>query len=166
MTGSAFVFINMVQAARFGHVGWGFGLGDGTYFFGSTDHLYRHPWWDLPAWIRYAKVEPHADNDWWAAAGTRDEMLRVMSKGDPSRYHIRYHYAKEIAVPEFDAATAQEYAEGLRTGGWAVLSNNCVHQAYEVLTRYGATLPHPEQPLTNLIPKVWFAKICGEQFNI
>jgi hypothetical protein len=89
-----------------------------------------------------------------------------MGKGDPQRYHIWYHFAKEIPVETFNPAAARECAEGLRSGGWAVLSNNCVHQAYEVLTLYGAKLPHPEKPLTNLIPKVWFAKIEGRQFNI
>jgi hypothetical protein len=168
MTGTGFVFINLVQAMRFGHVGWGFAIDEGQtqYYFGSTDHLYRHPWWDLPGWVKYAKVAPDADNDWWAAVGTRDDMLRIMSTGDVGRYHIRYHVAKEIAVSSACVAEARAVAEGLRTGGWAVLSNNCVHQAYEVLTRYGAELPPPTQPLTNLVPKIWFAKIDGKEFKI
>ena len=168
MNGTGFVFINLLQAMRFGHVGWGFAIDEAQsqFYFGSTDHLYRHPWWDLPGWIQYAKVEPHADNDWWSAVGTRDDMLRIMSRGDSGRYHIRYHVAKEIAVQSARIEDARRAAESLRTGGWAVLSNNCVHQAYDVLTEYGANLPAPTQPLTNLIPKVWFAKIEGNQFNI
>lgn len=168
MRGSAFVFINLLQAVRFGHVAWGFALDEaGTqFYFGSSDHLYRHPWWDLPGWIRYANVEAEGDIDWWAATGSRDDMLRIMSAGDPGRYHIRYHLMKEVTVESASVDTARAAAESMRTGGWAVLSNNCVHQAYDVLTRYGAQLPDPNQPLTNLIPKVWFGKIPGQQFNI
>jgi hypothetical protein len=168
MKGSAFVFINPFQALRFGHVGWGFALdkAQNQYYFGSTDHLYRHPWWDLPGWVRYSKVEPEGPNDWWSAIGSREDMLRVMAKGDPSRYHIRYHVVKEIPVESAAPDAARAAAEGLRVGGWEVLSNNCVHQAYDVLTQYGADLPRPAQPLTNLVPKIWFAKINGNQFNI
>src|SRR5438309_1592527 len=89
MVGHAFVFINVVQAARFGHVGWGFSLDldKDRYFFGSTDHLWRHDWWDLAAWMNYAQLKPGDENDWWSEEGTLDDMRRVMSKG----HHIRYH---------------------------------------------------------------------------
>jgi hypothetical protein len=168
MKGSAFVFINLVQAVRFGHVGWGFALDEAhtLFYFGSSDHLYRHRWWDLPAWIRYSKVEPKGDIDWWSAIGSKADMLRIMANGDPTRYHIRYHLVKEIEVDNALPEDGRQTAEDLRAGGWAVLSNNCVHQAYDVLTRYGAELPNPDVPLTNLVPKVWFGKIAGRQYNI
>jgi hypothetical protein len=168
MKGSGFVFINLVQALRFGHVGWGFALDEAQtrFYFGSTDHLYRHPWWDLPGWIRYANVAPEKDVDWWSGIGSREEMYRAMFHGEGDRYHIWYHVAKEIAVENASPEAAVAAAEALQMGGWAVTSNNCVHQAFNVLTTYGATLPLPDQPLTNLIPKVWFGKIEGNRFNI
>src|SRR6185437_16904874 len=96
MEGAAFVFINFIQAGRMGHVGWGFLIDPATqtYYFGSTDHLWRHNWWDLVAWIRYTHVNPSANNDWWSGTGTHDDMLRMMSGG----HHIRYHAAKRVSV--------------------------------------------------------------------
>lgn len=164
MQGSAFVFINLIQAARFGHVGWGFSLAEGQdrYYFGSTDHLFRHPWWNLAAWMRYAHLETGVNNDWWSEIGTRKEMLRIMHGGHHSRYHITYHVGKEIAVPAAHPDEAIALAGKLDNGGWSLLVNNCVHQTYSVLTEYGATLPKPIEPFTNVMPKKWFAAIEGE----
>ena len=89
MNGRAFVFINPMQAARLGHVGWGFALdteGD-RFYFGSTDHLWRNPWWDLPAWMRYAHVRPGQNNDWWSATGSYRQMMNMMSTG----HHLRHN---------------------------------------------------------------------------
>ncbi len=163
MKGSAFVFINNLQAARFGHVGWGFSLDEAQtrFYFGSTDHLYRHPWWDLPAWVAYAHLKPETNNDWWSGTGTRDEMFRIMHQGHHERYHIRYHLAKEIEVSDANGDLAVEIAERLECEGWSVLANNCIHQTFNVLTAYGASLPEPARPIVNLIPKRWFAAING-----
>lgn len=164
MQGSAFVFINFIQAARFGHVGWGFSLDEmqDTFYFGSTDHLYRHPWWDLGGWVRYAHVGPELNNDWWSQVGTKQQMFETMSQG---RHHIRYHACKRVTVAMPAPETAMTYAESLKAAGWSVLSNNCVHQTYDVLTKYGAELPMPTEPMINLIPKRWFAEIPGEVYE-
>jgi hypothetical protein len=164
MEGQAFAFINRNQALRFGHVGWGFCVDarKGLYYFGSTDHLYRHPWWDLPGWVRYAHVKPELDNDWWSGTGTYDQMMTAMSTG----HHLRYHAAKLMVVGRPDPDRAVAAAEALARGGWSVLANNCVHQTYQVLTEYGAGIPPPSQPLTNLIPRVWFARLEGEQVDL
>jgi len=171
MEGCAFVFINTEQAVRFGHVGWGFCIDSakGLYYFGSSDHLYRHPWWDLPGWLRYAHVEPDADIDWWSNMGTYEEMMSVMSSGQSAvdqRYRIWYHMAKEIPVPAARPQPAVAAAQALAGGGWSVLANNCVHQTYQVLTEYGAFIPAPAQPVTNLIPRLWFATLPGRQVNL
>src|SRR4051812_32667574 len=121
MQGRAFVFLNQVQALRFGHVGWGFQLADDAYYFGSTDHLYRHRWWDLPGWLRYAHVEPEGDNDWWEQTGDLNTMFQVMGRG----HHIQYHLANVIAVRSCDPHGAIAVAREKRTGGWSVTNNNC-----------------------------------------
>ena len=163
MQGEAFVFINWIQAARLGHVGWGFRLnGDGTCFFGSTDHLIRHGYFDLPGWIRYAHLEPHKDNDWWSAQDSYDHMLADMRDG----HHIRYHSLKSVAVSTADPERAVAAARSLASGGWSVLANNCVHQTYRVLTEYGASIPEPASPLTNLIPRVWFSRLEGKRLDL
>lgn len=164
MQGQAAVFINLIQAARFGHVGWGFSLdqtGD-RFYFGSTDHLYRHKWWDLPAWLRYGHVAPSGPNDWWCAIGTRQEMLHRMYHGSTERYHMRYHVFKEFTVDRADPAAAQTAAEFLEHNGWSLVTNNCVHQAYDVLTAYGATVPDPSCNPLHLMPKRWFDLLPGE----
>lgn len=167
MQGLAYVFINVEQAVRFGHVGWGFALDESgsKFVFGSTDHLYRHPWWDLPGWLRYAHLAPGADTDWWIDTGSLEDMLRVMNQGHHSRYHIRYHIAKRIEVSHAQPDAAVEAAKRLEKEGWSIFVNNCIHQTHRVLTSYGASLPPPSQPLTNLIPKRWFAAVQGDVFD-
>jgi hypothetical protein len=164
MAGRAFVFINPDQAARFGHVGWGFALDEAQdlFYFGSTDHLWRHPWWSLIGWLRYAHVAPAGSNDWWSKTGTFEEMMIDMHRG----HHIRYHSAKEVSVTNPNPESAQLYAESLAMAGWSVLINNCVHQAHEVLRRYGAVdIPGPGD-ITNLVPRLWFARLPGRVYDL
>jgi hypothetical protein len=160
MQGSAFIFINYIQAVRCGHVGWGFSIDEmqEQFYYGSTDHLYRHPWWDLPGWIRYAHVEPELNNDWWSSIGSKSDMFEAMHRG----HHIQYHACKSIPVEQARPEDAMNYAESLKSLGWSIFANNCVHQTYDVLTKYGAVLPVPDRPITNLIPKQWFSIIAGD----
>ncbi|MGH7193015.1 MAG: hypothetical protein ACREJM_05695 [Candidatus Saccharimonadales bacterium] len=165
-TGQAFVFINVKQAARFGHVGWGFALGYGQdqYFFGATDHLIRHRWWNLGGWLAYSRVAPGAEVDWWGETGNRDQMMQSMSPPQASRqrYHIWYHYAKAIDVSQAQPEKALALAQALETGGWSVTDNNCVQQSYRVLSAYGAELPPVSSNPLSWLPKPWFARIHGE----
>jgi hypothetical protein len=164
MDGLAFVFINFVQAGRCGHVAWGFLLDPEAqrYYFGSTDHLLKDPWWDLLGWIRYAHVDPHGHNDWWSETGTHSQMIAMMHKG----HHIRYHAAKVIPVRNALPDKGFEKAEALKSAGWSVLNNNCVHQTYSVLTEYGADLPAPGSAVAHVIPKKWFAAIAGDYIDL
>jgi hypothetical protein len=161
MLGEAFVFINYKQAAHFGHIGWGFKLDEtDRYLFGSTDHLIHHNLFDVVSWIKYMKVETGGDTDFWLHEGTRDEMLHMMKAG----HHIRYHHYKSIPVvnPNIEAAASAATRSGLC--GWAVFTNNCVHQTFSVLEAYGAELPPPPPIIKGygLIPRVWFQHIEGE----
>lgn len=166
MQGFVYAFINFEQAARFGHVGWGFQLDEHTFSFGSTDHLYRHNAWDLPAWIRYMAVPPGGDIDWWNETGSHDEMLATMRSGvhEPTRSrHIFYHAYKVLPVQTADPSRAASRAREQRQGGWSVLENNCVHHAYQIFSEYGAghIVPDPCTSQTLLIPKAWFASFRG-----
>jgi len=78
--GAAYVFINFEQAMALGHIGWGFLAEDNRYFFGSTDHLWnrKYPLWYAPELIRYMDVAPGANNDYWSAFGTEEEMLKMV----------------------------------------------------------------------------------------
>lgn len=151
-----------MQALRFGHIAWGFGIGEDLYFYGSTDHLWgRKSYFNLPAIIDYMAVPPHGDNDWWSEIGSKEQMLRTMSRG----HHIRYHAYKVIETSRPDPITARSIAEELKVNGWHVGSNNCVHQAHRVLSNYGCTdyLPDPRNPAHNIIPRRWFAAIPGKK---
>lgn len=164
--GAIYAFINFEQAARFGHIGWGFLQEDGTSFlFGSSDHLYHHDVWDLPAWIKYMAVEPGGDIDWWCQTGSELEMLTAMRTGrnaDGAR-HIFYHAYKVIPVPWPDPQRAKSTAENQKFGGWEVLANNCVHHAYQIFADYGAVakLPNPFGDPFHRIPKRWFSLLDG-----
>ncbi|MBX9687855.1 MAG: hypothetical protein K2X27_14210 [Candidatus Obscuribacterales bacterium] len=159
--GSIFAFINFQQAARFGHVGWGFEVDEKHCYFGSTDHLWKHDWWDLPAWLRYMSVPAEADIDWWANQGSKTEMLKMMKSGP----HIRYHAYKELRLDSAKPQEAIRTAEALRLGGWDLARHNCVHQAFLVFSNYSSAhaLPSPFQDPLNLIPKTWFARIKASE---
>ncbi len=166
--GLVYAFINFEQAARFGHIGWGFRLEDqNSFIFGSTDHLYHHDVWDLPAWIRYMAVPPGDDIDWWCETGTELDMLSTMRTGvhASSGRHIRYHAYKAVPVAGANPLRARECAQAQRTGGWSVLENNCVHHAYQIFSEYGAApvVPNPCAGQTLRIPKTWFASLQGSE---
>lgn len=162
-TESAFIFINVEQAIGFGHIGWGFHLGADQYFFGSTDHLWntRYSLWHVPELIRYMDVTPEENNDFWSGSGSFEEMMIDMRVGR----HVRYHEYKVVPVASPNSETAVAFADSLKDRGWNILFNNCVHQTYSVLTRYGAELPDPYQ-LLNRFPKNWFADIPGEAVKL
>ncbi len=165
--GEIYSFINFEQAAKFGHVGWGFQMEDGSYFYGSSDHLWKHDWWDLAAWVRYMHVPPEGDIDWWAEQGTKSDMLQTMKSGmsPQSGYHIRYHAFKQIELEAPLANRAFDAAQQLKMGGWSLAKHNCVHQVYLVLSNYSKhhNLPNPFEDPLNLIPKTWFARVDGRE---
>lgn len=165
MGGAGYVFINFEQAAGFGHVGWGFQLDENEFCFGSTDHLWnrKFPEWHLVELYRYMNVQPQKNNDFWAETGSKTQMLSVMGSG----HHIRYHAYKSIAVEKAKPQEASCFAQSLADNGWNVMSNNCVHQVYSVLTAYGGNMkmPGPDFGL-NRIPKVWFEGIEAESFSL
>jgi hypothetical protein len=160
MQGSIYAFINYRQAARFGHVGWGFQLDDHSYYFGSSDHLWKHDWYDLAAWLAYMHVPAQGDIDWWAAQGSKALMLETMKSGP----HIRYHAFKELKPADTMPERAATCAGNLKTGGWNIANHNCVHQAFLILSSYSRQhgLPDPFKEPLYLIPVYWFAGIAGE----
>lgn len=162
MKGEFLLFINYRQAMRFGHVGWGFLVpGTNTYVFGSTDHLYRHNWWDLIGWLKYMYVAPGKENDWCMDEGTEEYMCQLMSL---RRYHIRYHAYKSISVTNPDPEKAKAIAQSYRLDGWSVFSNNCVQQTFEIAKAYGVgdEILNPWKNTLLLIPNYWFGKVQGE----
>jgi len=161
-TGEFWLFVNVKQAARFGHVGWGFMLDDGSYIFGATDHLYRHHEMDLLRWIDYMSVPPGEHTDWWCGYGTKKDMLEQMSKVGSG--HIWYHKARGVKVSNAHPVEAKKIAISQEFAGWTLLTNNCVQQTWEIIKTYGAdrTIPNPWENPFNLIPRVWFDSFPGE----
>lgn len=159
--GKAYVFINYDQAVGFGHIGWGFHIAGDTYYYGSTDHLWntKYALWDPVELIKYMNVNPSGNNDYWSAQGTEEQMLQTMRLGR----HVRYHSYKVVTTPKASPLLARAYADSMRENGWNVLLNNCVHQSYQILTKYGGKdiLPCPYK-LINRFPRKWFDSIPAE----
>ena len=164
MDGSIFAFINYKQAAQFGHVGWGFQLGSDSYCFGSSDHLWKHNLWDLPAWWRYMHVSAHGDIDWWVAQGSKSAMFNMMRAGP----HIRYHAYKELLLGDSSPEQAFLTAKELKAGGWHVIKHNCVHQAFLIFSSYNKlnSLPSPFDDPFNLMPRNWFSRINSDALRL
>lgn len=164
MSGRAFVFINYLQALRFGHVGWAFSSSNQgadaeseQFVYGSADHLLRRPYWDLIALARYSYVAPGGDIDFWCDRGSLDNMLKEMAAG----HHIYYHAYKEIPVARPDYHGALAFVEGIKAGGWCLLGNNCVNQTVALLRTYGAD---PDKlPDASLFPRRWFGAIKANE---
>ena len=163
MAGEFYLFINYKQAAGCGHVGFGFSASADRkeYVFGSVDHLTRHNYWDFGAWIDYTYVAPGEDNDWWCETGDRETMLRQMTA---SKTHIWYHDYKIFPVMYPQYEEGKDFAFRLEKMGWAVASNNCVHQTYELAKVYGVggEMLNPWQNTFLLFPNNWFSKLPGE----
>lgn len=163
MNGSIYLFINFKQALNLGHVAWGFAIDEETdrYFYGSSDHLWTAgSYLNLPAAIKYASVEPKGNIDWWAAEGSKEEMLTAMRAGD----HIRYHAGKTCRIDNSNPEFAREMAERIKDAGWHVANNNCVHQAYNIFRAYGMRNEIRNPTIAGpifLIPKLWFASWPG-----
>jgi hypothetical protein len=157
--GKAFIFINEEQAAGFGHIGWGFQLSADSFYFGSTDHLWRtdYPLWHPLELLRYMNVNSRENNDYWSNCGSLSEMLETMRRGP----HVRYHLFKTIDVAEVNPLVARGCADSMSRNGWNIVSNNCVHQTFSIVTTFGASLPSPYK-IANLFPKSWFAAIEAE----
>ncbi|HMP51035.1 MAG TPA: hypothetical protein PKD05_05715, partial [Candidatus Melainabacteria bacterium] len=137
--GEFLLFINYRQAMRCGHVGWGFFVPSrNCYVFGSTDHLYRHHWWDLLGWANYMYVGPGESNDWWLMKADKEKMTDEMTTRG---WHIRYHAYKSLPVDNPSPEKAEAVARSFQNAGWSVLSNNCVQQTYEIAKAYGAKVP-------------------------
>lgn len=132
-----------------------------SYFFGSTDHLLRTPYWDLLSLYKYMHVPPQSPTDWWARTGSLDEMLRDMQYG----HHVRYEAYKVIETAQAEPLSARATAEQTATSGWAVLANNCLHQTQKIIAAYGvgAALPNHLAPAPHRIPRIWFDNIDSER---
>lgn len=132
-----------------------------TYFFGSTDHLLRTPYWDLGSLCKYMHVPPQAPTDWWARSGSLEEMLQDMQHG----HHVRYEAFKVIETLKAQPLSARATAEQTGTSGWAVLANNCLHQTHKIIAAYGAqaALPSHLTPAPHRIPRIWFDRIAAER---
>ena len=166
MPGNFYLFINFNQALRLGHVGWGFQIDEsGLFLFGSTDHLYHHPWWDLPAWVDYLYVAPGEKTDFWCQTGDEGTMLETMSS---TRAHIWYHACKKVKVGDASPAAARKTVDWLETAGWSLLVNNCVQHTYSIATEYGVgrDMPDPWRSAVRQIPRVWFAAVEGEYIEL
>lgn len=156
MQGQAYIFINYLQAGGLGHIGWGFTVGDGRHYFGAVDHLWgQDSMLSLRAWLRYSRVLSGENIDWWGKVGSEEEMLEAMRAG----HHIKYHDFKVLSVESAQPELAIKEAEAIEGAGWHVLTSNCVHQTYRVLSSYGAAclLPPPVVP----IPRIWFNFIAS-----
>lgn len=164
--GRAYIFINYEQALTLGHIGWGFQVDENRFVFGSTDHLWdmRKSFFNPIAGLKFMNVRRDRNNDFWMQSGTEEEMLETMRSGK----HVRYHAYKRIIVRNANPVFALKKAHTLKSGGWNVAFNNCVHQSYRVLTAYGAKLlPCPlKLTLSNRVPRKWFHQIKAEQITL
>lgn len=176
--GSLYAFINFKQAAGFGHVAWGYQVDDNLFRYGSADHLWRHDWWDLPAWLRYLHVPPGGHIDWWCEEGTSLDMLQSMKTGfdKEQRRHIFYHAFKQLEVKSCSVQDAIALTCEIEKQGWHLFNQNCVQQAHMIFSSYSSEFNldgHRQSVDTfmadvfsdplNLIPKTWFARLPGRE---
>lgn len=132
-------------------------VADGRYCFGSVDHLWgRESFLNLAAWLRYMRVHPGGNIDWWCEYGSEKQMLELMASGS----HIRYHECKYLDVENSNPQAAEQAVNAGKENGWFLVDNNCIHQTYKVLKSYGATnIPSPFLTYSRL----WFAEFPGVQ---
>jgi len=136
----AMVFLRRKGTLGIGHAAWAFQYPDGSWNAGSVENQPQTP---------YTRPDLMG---WWSR--------RVDDPLAPMRER-RYEEYKILEVLSPSAAAAQEEVERVSREPYRVADQNCMHDTYQVLTAYGATLPEPDRGETRA-PAKWFKEIPGE----
>ncbi|MGB8217316.1 MAG: hypothetical protein WCE94_08445 [Candidatus Methanoperedens sp.] len=151
MRGKAYTFSRRNIPPLVGHVGWGFELGDGTYFFGATEGKYFLPY-----------ISPRDDNGaWWGKESS------FMAMADQMHKIWQYDLYKEHLVDDAHPAEAQQMGKAAKTWGYTVvLGNNCMDHVYKIIHAYGVPPRNLQWPQTNWAPNVWFDNNPGAAYPL
>jgi hypothetical protein len=145
MADLAYAFRRMRSAVYFGHVGWGFQLGDSAYYYGATEGRF-----DLP------EIFPGHNNGWWAqeVASEADILEDMRARG--------YDAYKRISVETADPASAKHVADSLQHAGYHLVGNDCVDHVKRVLEAFGVACL-PDRTLRHVSANEWFARLEGSE---
>ncbi len=153
-TPNALVFVNPSIPMNAGHIGWGFKAGEGRYTYGSKE---------ISGAIAIPAGQP---NGMFFKTANFEQMLQDMKMGGsqgPSRHPVfRYMLYKQVFVPNANPGAAQAAAEAASRDGYGLVGNNCMDNAYRVLTAYGLhddVIPNPSFNPGQWIPNNWFNDI-------
>jgi hypothetical protein len=136
----AMVFLRRKGTLGIGHAAWAFQHPDGSWNTGSVENQPHTPY------------TPPDLMGWWLQR-TGDPLAPMRER--------RYEKYKVLDVPTPNAVAATAEVERISREPYRVDDQNCMHDAYEVLTAYGATLPDPTRA-ANSAPAEWFEHIPGE----
>lgn len=109
-----------------GHIGWAVELPDGTYFAGATENPGGFP-----------HLAPGQNNGAWTFRYPhKDAMLSAFAGGLPGNPPT-YTWWKEYNVPRPNPDAACRTGTANAGKGYAVIGNNCLDHATDVLAAYG-----------------------------
>ncbi len=145
-TVNVYVFIKPENVKGLGHIGWAFGLSDGTFFGGSTEN-YGAGYW----------VSAGDDNDFWSQKFESEADMFAKFRA------LNYSKYKAISWPKANVLKGKLRAEEVMWKGFQGISNNCLDHTYQILEALGipqAPIGNPNAGLpwraNNPTPNGWF----------
>ncbi len=151
----AAVFINWSMPLGFGHVGWGFEVSQGYFWFGAVE---------LTSSIMKGKGDNIAlFNDY----ATEKKMVAKMKSGDHGGSGFIYHAYKFVKVRNPNVAEPLKIVATAQKNGYGLLGNNCMDATFRVIKAYAngddKILPWPA---THWAPRTFFADIPSPEITI
>ena len=155
----------------FGHVGWGFRLGQqNEWIFGATEGT------GAP------NILPPDYNGAWVDKGDWDTMLNIFENklldAGNTYYHDSGYYTQfrcRVTIAS-NVSSAESLAYSMKNKGYDLTTNNCLTDAYQILSTYAGEniFPTPFFPglsasgqigIVSAIPKQWFSELAAYGFS-
>lgn len=138
MQGQARVYNRRAGAHGAGHVGWCF--------------LVEDDLWEVGAVERGGTITPPGRSGYWSL---------IMDDPNPRMFTLKYDSYKEFEVqsPSIPLARAEETEVSRRF--FNLVLHNCMQDAYNVLTAYGANLPQIDKRW-DFKPNDWYDLLTGD----
>jgi hypothetical protein len=78
---------------------------------------------------------------------------------------LNYHTYKELEIASPNVAAAREQEAKVDRRIFSIARHNCMNDAFDVLTGYGAILPDPGN-ISNWRPNDWFRAVAGDESTL
>ncbi len=143
----ASTFIRRQGANGLGHVGWAFEYNNGTSIIGAIENFTGGPF-----------VDPGAKGMWHRLVKNH-KVLSYFKAMNYDEYKLF-----ELPVNRIDVNGAIAVLKWWEQQPYNVLTSNCLHATYNILSRYGVVLPKVDWE--RIAPNNWYNQIPGRSLVV